>query len=257
MIATGTENQPQPDNSSKDLPQIGEQIQQVLKELGLDIELETVNFTVSHIHHGLRWIFAKAGIPNADVGILIHDLGETLVAMVDGENGQMLVINPQVFEQIEAASALAKENQVEIEELEISLDCRLKEIPTINCFLPDYLEHVGVEEGAHWIQGLVSSGGEFPGFVKLGEGTRIGDDEDEDENEILDKYLRERDLLAEQTKPHEINAKYWVNEYFKEKYHDESPWEDLYQALKKIAAKRESKKKPPKKIDLRQIFRGK
>ena len=242
------DGQPQPNNmdeqATNDLSVIVDKLKFVLQnEFEIEITKEVVEFVIEHIYKGLSWIFKKANASVDEVGIYIRDFGKTQASILNGGNGQVLVINPKVFKQIDAIFKQAKEANILAEKLEITLESEYKEIPKVDCLLPDYLEHIGVEEGTHWIQELVSNGENHQGFVKSGEATRIAVNGDEDEEEVLRRYVEGRDHLDEQTKPHEINAKYWVNEYFKEKYNGKSPWEDFYQALKKIAEKKNPQKK--------------
>lgn len=248
MIIPDIDRQLQPHDmdgqTTNDSSIIAGQLETVLQnEFKIEIAKEVVEFVIEHIYKGLSWIFKKANVSVDEMGIYIQDFGKTQASILNGGNGQMLVINPKVFEQINIIFNQAKEANIPVEELGITLESEYEQIPKIDCLLSDYLEHIGVEEGTHWIQELVSNGENHEGFVKSVEATRIAMNDDEDGEQVLKKYLEERDHLEEQTKPHEINAKYWVNEYFKEKYHGESPFEGLYQALKKISEKKNQQKK--------------
>lgn len=230
--------------ATNDLSIIADQLKMVLEtQFEIKVTKETAEFVIEHIYSGLIWIFKKANTSTEKMGIYVQDFGETQAAIIDGGNGQILLINPKVFAQIEAISQQIKGSELSIEDLEITLESKFNEVPKIDCSLIDFLESIGLEEGAHYIQGLVSSGQNISGFEKMAEATRIHTKSGEDEQEVIRKYLAERDHLDEQTKPHEINAKYWVNEYFKEKYNGKSPWENFYQALKKIAEKKNPQKK--------------
>lgn len=232
------------DGATNDLSIIANQLKMVLEtQFETKITKQTAEFVIEHIYSGLSWIFKKANTSTEKMGIYVQDFGETQAAIIDGGNGQILLINPKIFAQIEAISEQIKESNISIEDLEITLESKFDEVPKIDCSLTDFLESIGVEEGTHYIQGLVSNGQNIPGFEKMVEATRIHTEPGEDEQDAIRKYLAERDHLDEQTKPHEINAKYWVNEYFKEKYNGKSPWEDFYQALKKIAEKKNLQKK--------------
>lgn len=193
---------------------------------------------------GVEWIFDKANLSVEEMGILIQDYGETKASIIDG-GGQALLIHPDLLIQAQQIFEQLEEMETSMEELEVTLDTNLVNVPQIDCLFIDYLEHIGVEEGTHWIQGLVTRGEKIDGFTSTGSADRLILREGENENDAIRRFLAERDHLNEQTKPHEINAKYWVNEYFKEKYGD-SPFQALYDALKKIADGKENKKQRPK-----------